>query len=77
MKNFVVCAAIAAIALGLVLSNPSNARADQSGDDGFCQGGWIPTFAVTVDIFHGEIYFDPDGGAICHMGDTYVVVPGG
>jgi len=41
MKKFAIGVALAAVALALVISGPSGARADESGDPGFCYTGWV------------------------------------
>jgi len=40
MKNITTALALLAVALGLVISAPRDARADASGDPNFCYAGW-------------------------------------
>jgi len=69
MKHVAMGIVLAAIGLVLVNSGPSDARADQSGDPGFCLTGWA---------------FEPDGTEFIVGGwqspglpRTFVVIAGG
>jgi len=55
MTNIRKCVALAALALALFMSSPSGARADQTGDDDFCLGGWffVPVNTVAFVTFLG------------------------
>jgi len=70
MKHITVGAALAAVTLALAVSWPGNASADQSGDPGFCLGGWAwvmtgtPTMTETFVVVGEDLTHEYIGPAI-------------
>jgi hypothetical protein len=57
MKNLFVGVALAAVVLGVVISNPGVARADATGDENFCLGVWKQVADGTWECREGDLIY--------------------